>query len=94
MIIPGSIIRRGSSGPSSALLRRARVIVVSKASTSRENARVTALDIHATRKAARSGSVPTAVMTGLDIHMTRRAAAPAPERVVKAARIIIISRSS
>lgn len=73
MIIPGAIIRRAAEGGASAILKRARLIVVSRSSGAKENALVTALDIHATRKAAKTGIVPTAVMTALDIHTTRKA---------------------
>ena len=93
MIIPGAIVRRSSGEAKATVLKRARAIIVSRASISREAAFITALDIHATRKSQRQGVVPEAFLPALDLHVTRKASVSiAPVQKLRRARLIVISK--
>lgn len=94
MIIPGAIVRRSSGEANATVLKRARAIIVSRASISREAAFITALDIHATRKSQRQGVVPEAFLPALDLHVTRKASSVsiAPLQKLRRARLIVISK--
>ena len=93
MIIPGAIVRRSSGEAKATVLKRARAIIVSRSSASREAAFVTALDIHATRKSQRQGTVPEAFVPALDLHITRKASVlTAPVQKLRRALLIVISK--
>lgn len=93
MIIPGAIVSRSSGEAKATVLKRARAIIVSRASISREAAFITALDIHTTRKSQRQGVVPEAFLPALDLHITRKASVlTAPVQKLRRARLIVISK--
>ena len=77
MIIPGALIRRNSGGGETGkqiALRNARAVVLVRDPDAREAARIPALDVSVTRKAARAALVPNANITALDVSVTRKAA--------------------